>query len=165
MSVPKNHLIRVRIQVSFILKEEAGDGWLLQISWHQNPLFLQLFMWVKSKSSHKPPTGQMLFSVLQLSLALWMEACYTFKDQSLEKGISCIFWVVGSNLLQRCRAIVTEYRRQNTKVRAKGIDSIWSQVCSSLLQFLLANSATTGEDFDSFVGGLLKEGLLWWLRW
>ena len=28
---------------------------------------------------------------------------------------------------------MTKHRRQNTKVRAKGIDSIWSQLCASLL--------------------------------
>ena len=40
-SVPKNHLARLRIQDSFILK---GEGlWLvLQASWCRNSLFLQL---------------------------------------------------------------------------------------------------------------------------
>ena len=54
---------------------------------------------------------------------------------------------------------MTKHRQQSTKVRAKGIDSIWSQVCSSLLQLLLANGATTGECFESFVGGMTQRDL------
>ena len=46
-----------------------------------------------------------------------------------------IFQAIGNILLQRCRASVTKHRKQSTKVRAKGIDPIWSQVCSSPLQY------------------------------
>ena len=58
-----------------------------------------------------------------------------FKGQSLENGLSCIFQAIGI-LLQKCRARVTEPREQSTRVRAKGIEPIWIQVCSSLLYIL-----------------------------
>ena len=62
-----------------------------------------------------------------------MEKCYTFKGQRLEHGLSCLFQAIGNILLQRCRARMTKHRQQSTEVRAKGLDPIWSQVCSSLL--------------------------------
>ena len=40
----------------------------------------------------------MLFSVLQLSISLWTEICYTLKDQSLENGLLCIFQAIGNIL-------------------------------------------------------------------
>ena len=56
-----------------------------------------------------------------------MEKCYTFKGQSLENGLSCIFQAIG-NILQRCRASMTKHRQQSTRVRAKGIDLIWNHI-------------------------------------
>ena len=76
----------------------------------------------------------------QIFLSLWMERCYTSKDQSPENGLSCIFQAEGSILLSLrnpwCRVSMTKHRQQTTHVRAKGMDSVWSQVCSSLLQSL-----------------------------
>ena len=90
-SVPKNPLTWVRIQASFILKGE-GRGWLLQTSWCRwNPLFLHPPTQVRSWCSCKPPTRQMLFSVLQLFISIWMEKCYAFKGQSLENGFPIYF--------------------------------------------------------------------------
>ena len=40
---------------------------------------------------------------------------------------------LGNILLQRCRTSMTKRRQRNTKVRAKGIEPTWSQVCSPLL--------------------------------
>ena len=37
-------------------------------------------------TSCKSPTGQMLFTVMQLFISIWMGKCYTFKGQSLENG-------------------------------------------------------------------------------
>ena len=51
-----------------------GHGWWLQSSWCRNPLFLQLSMWVRSWCSCKPPRRQMLFSVLQLFISIWMDS-------------------------------------------------------------------------------------------
>ena len=59
--------------------------------------------------------------------------CYTFKGQSLEKGLSCIFQAINNILLQRCRASRSEHKQQSTRVRAQGIDAIWDQIYSSLL--------------------------------
>ena len=38
-----------------------------------------------------------------------------------------------------CRDSMTKHREQSTEDRAKRIDSIWSQVCFSLLQQVLEN--------------------------
>ena len=66
--------------------------------------------------------------------------CYTFKGQRLEKGLYCIFQATGNIVLQRCRASMTKHRQQSTRVRNKGTDPLWSQVCS-LLQNYRMNSA------------------------
>ena len=62
-----------------------------------------------------------------------MVKCYTFKGQSLGNGLSCIFQALGNIFLVRFRASMTKHRQQSTRVRAEGIDPIWSQLCSSLL--------------------------------
>ena len=113
--VPKNHLTRVRIQASFILKGREC-GWLLQTSWCWNPLFLQL-----SQRSCKPLTRHRLFSVMQCSSLYELEGVITLKiktgRQSLENGLSCIFQATGHILSQRCRASMTE-----TGNRARGLE-------------------------------------------
>ena len=77
----------------------------------------------------------------QIFISLWIERCYTSKDRSLENGLSCIFQAQGSILLSLrspwCRVSMTKHRRQTTQVRAKGMDSVWNQVCSSLLEFVI----------------------------
>lgn len=67
-----------------------------------------------------------------------MGKCYALKGQSLENGLSCVFQAIGSILLQRCTASMSKHRQQSTKVRTKGIDPIWNQGYSSLLQNLVA---------------------------
>ena len=67
-----------------------------------------------------------------------MGKCYALKGQSLENGLSCVFQTIGSILLQRCTASMSKHRQQSTKVRTKGIDPIWNQGYSSLLQNLVA---------------------------
>ena len=54
--------------------------------------------------------------------------------QSLEKGTLCVFQAIGNIPLQRHRVSKTKHRQQSTRVRAKRIAPIRSQVCSSLLQ-------------------------------
>ena len=73
-----------------------------------------------------PPTRQILFSVLQLFIFIWMDLCYTFKGQRLANGLSCIFQAIGNipNLW---------HKQYNAKI-IKETDLIWSQICSSLLQ-------------------------------
>ena len=65
-----------------------------------------------------------------------MGKCYAFKGQSLENRRSCVFQAIGGVLLQRCAATMSKHRKHSTKVRAKGIDPVWNQAYSSLLQNL-----------------------------
>ena len=58
---------------------------------------VQLSMGAMSWFYSKPPTGQVLFSVLQLFIFIGREKCYTFKGQSLENGLSCPFEVIGNS--------------------------------------------------------------------
>ena len=53
--------------------------------------------------------------------------------QSLEKDLSCVFKVIVNILLDKGAEPAIKHRQQNTTVRAKGADPIWSQVSSSLL--------------------------------
>ena len=62
-----------------------------------------------------------------------MEKCYTFKGQSLENGLYCTFQAIDNTLSQKCRASNTKHRQQSIRIRAKGIDPMGSQPCSSLL--------------------------------
>ena len=79
----------------------------------------------------------MWFSVVQLFISVWMKIVIHLKvkpgRQSLENVLSCVFQAVGNILLQRSRASIKKHLQLSAKVRAKGIDPIWSQVCSSLL--------------------------------
>lgn len=43
---------------------------------------------------------------------------------------------------KRYRVSTTKHRPQNPKVRAKGIESIWIQICSSLLYLLRRKKKT-----------------------
>ena len=121
-------LLRVRIQASFILKWEGA--WLVA-NWCWNLLFLQLY----TRSDHKIPINlqpDKCYSLFCnfLSLLEW-ETYIALKVRTLRMGY--ILQPVGNILLQRCRVSMTKHKPQSTKFRAKGIDSIWSQVCSSLL--------------------------------
>ena len=63
-----------------------------------------------------------------------MEKCYIFKGQSPENGLSSIFQALGDILSQRNRASMTKHRQQSTRVRAKGIDPMWSHISPFLPQ-------------------------------
>ena len=60
------------------------------------------------------------------------EKYYGFKGQSWEAKS----WerAIGNVLLQRCRVSMPKHWQHSTKVRDKGIDLMWSHICSSLLQ-------------------------------
>ena len=77
-----------------------------------------------------------LFSLYEI------EECCTFKSQGLENGLSCILQAVDNIVLQKRRASMTKHIQQSTRFRAKGIDPVWSQVCSSLLQEELSEEVT-----------------------
>ena len=122
-----------------------GYCWFLQTSWRQNSLFLQLCMWVMSQCSYKPPTGQMLFSVLQLLISIWMEKCFTLKGESLQNGLPIHF-----RLRQHSKS-------WNTKGKVKESEPIWSQICSSLLNWVKSfiNYITMCQEIDSCLSNLL----------
>ena len=69
-------------------------------------------------------------------LSLHEGKIYTFKCHSLENGLSCVFYPIGNIPLQKVPSLHAKHRQQRTKVRAKGIDAIWNQGYSSLLQYL-----------------------------
>ena len=71
--------------------KRRGYDWLSQTSLCQNSLFLQLYMSAWTQYTYKSPRRQILFSVLQLFISIWMGNCYTFKGQSLEKGYTVYF--------------------------------------------------------------------------
>ena len=121
---PKNPKLPKGFQQSIFKGQvREGRGRLWQNSWCLNPLFLQLFMQVRSQCSCKPPTRQMLFPVLQLCISLGMEKCYTLKGHSLENELSCIFQARGNILEAKAIGI-------DTKVKVKDTALIWSQICS-----------------------------------
>ena len=105
--------------------ERQGEGgvWLVVANvmvW--NPLFLQLSTLVRSRYSYKPPTRKMLFSLLKIFISIWMEKSYTFKDQSLEHRLFCVFQAVGNILLQKVQsqhdsAQAMEHRGLNERTR------------------------------------------------
>ena len=59
------------------------------------------------------------------------------KGWSLENGLSCTFQAIrqhsSTKVESQSSLCMTKHRQQSTGVRAKGIDPIGSQVCSSLL--------------------------------
>ena len=79
-----------------------------------------------------PQEDNSLFSVLQLFVCAWTERCCTFKGQSLENGLSCIFQAVGNILLQKVQSQHGYTQATEHRVRAKVIYPIWSQACSLL---------------------------------
>ena len=68
-----------------------------------------------------------------LSLCEW-RSVIPLKVRALRMGYHLYFRLWATLFYRTCRASMTKHRPQSTKVRAKGIDPLWSQVCSSLLQ-------------------------------
>ena len=127
-NVPKNHLTRVRIQASFVLK---GGVWLVVagiICSYSCPC----------RSGHNVPINlqQDIYYFLFCNFLFLYEwkSIIPLKIRALRMGYHVYFTLQAIFRLQRCRACMTKHRQQSTRVKAKGIDPIWSQVCSSLLQ-------------------------------
>lgn len=75
--------------------------------------------------------GPLKLSLLYVTKALFDPVlnCFVFSLASLIpscRGLSCILEAIGNVLLQRCKVSMTKHRKQNTKVRAKEIDLIWT---------------------------------------
>lgn len=64
---------------------------------------------------------------------------YTLKSQHLGNGLSCIFRAIG-NILN------LKEEQQNTEIKVKGIDPVWSQIYSSSLQLPTGRSAVGRTD-------------------
>ena len=109
-SVPKNHLPRVRIQASFILKAEGM--WLIVA-------ILSLCSWYYShRSGHNVPINLQLNKRYSLFCS-FLKKCSIIKSQSLENGLSCVFQATGNVLLQRCKpaCLSTGNREQRLELK------------------------------------------------
>ena len=67
-----------------------------------------------------------------LSLYEW-KCIIPLKVRALRMGCYVYFRLQAAFFYKRCRASMTKHRQQNTKVKVKETDLIWSQICSSLL--------------------------------
>ena len=98
------------------------------------------------RSCHNEPPREPLFSLLHPFLSIWVEKCYTFKGQAweAEPWERATMYISGyrHHSFTRCRANRTKHSKQSTKVSARGLGSMWSQVCS-LLQLLSVNAHST----------------------
>ena len=85
----------------------------------------------KSRTRLRDWTTATTFFVLQRFISEWVGRCYTFKDQSLENSLSCVFQAIGTILLQK---VYSQHdRQQSTKVKVKETDPTWGQMYFSLL--------------------------------
>ena len=113
----------VLIRVFFLTL--IGEGmWLFAENFLMSKSFVLvaavMFLWTPNKTST---------SLCSATFHLCMNGkiYYTFKGQSLENGLSCMFQAIGSILN-------TREKQQNTKVKVKETDLIRSQICSSWLR-------------------------------
>ena len=104
----------------------------------QSLSLVQLFAtpWTLSKEfSRKEEWNGLLFPTL--GFYLYIKGKYIpLNVTALRMGYPVYFIPQATFLYKRCRACTTNHRQQRTKVRAKGIDAIWNQGYSSLLQYL-----------------------------
>ena len=115
-----------------------GCGWLLQISWCRN-LFAAIQAGLITMLLYTC-NRTLVFCSVTFYLNVNGKVLY-FKGQALEAvpwelGYSVCFRPQETFFFKRCRALMTQHRQQSTGVRDKGVDPIWSQVCSSLLQVI-----------------------------
>ena len=66
-----------------------------------------------------------------LSLYEW-RSVILFKIRASRMGYCVYFRLEATSLYKRRRASMTKHRQQSTRIRARGIESIWSQFCSLL---------------------------------
>ena len=126
--VPKSHLTWVRIQTSFILKMRQDVGVCCKFPGAGILCTCNCPGW---SDNNLPTNLQQDKYILFLIFYLYeMEKRYTFKGPNypIYFRLEAIFFY------KRCRASMTKHRPRSAKVRAEGIDAIWSQLCSSLLE-------------------------------
>ena len=116
-----------------------GCGRLLQTSWYQNPLVLHTSTNVLSPCSCKPPTRQLLLSVLQLFISIWMENCYTIKGKAWEaEPWECTVMYINMQL----------YNIQKTKTIASGPITSWQidgETMETVTNFIFWGSIITAD--------------------
>ena len=72
----------------------------------------------------------MLFSVLKLFISIWVGNCYTFKGQSFENGLFCIFQAIGSILVAKA----IEYKGSVQSLsRVQLFVAPWTAACQTSL--------------------------------
>ena len=81
-----------------------------------------------------------------LSLCEW-KSVIPLKVRALSMGYHVYFRLEATFFYKRCRASMTKHRQQSTRLRAKGIDAMWSQVCSSLLHLYFSINKETCFSF------------------
>lgn len=128
-TVPKNHLSKVSIQASFILRRE--EVWLVVTNFLEGILCS-----CNCRSGHNIPVNlqqdNCYFLFLQLLSYINGKVLCFERSEPWEWAIIYISGY-GNFILQSCRASMTQHRQQSTRVRAKEADLIWSHVYSSLL--------------------------------
>lgn len=149
-SVPNNCLTQVRIQASFYT--ERGGGMIGCCKLLGIKILCSCSCPCRSghQRSCKPPTRQTLLFVLKLCISIWMENCCTCKGQNPENELSCIL-----DYRQHCKCVA---KARDYKVKVKERDLIWSQVCSSLLQWFCSvagSSWNAGASLHACSGLLL----------
>ena len=124
-SVLKHRLTQVRVQISFRLKAAAAGlvvaNVLVSESFAVAALCIGPVMMILETSNK---TKVILNST---TFDLCINEHYTFKGQSFENGLPCVFQAIG-NILS------LQQKQLNPKVKVKETSATWSQICSYLLQ-------------------------------
>ena len=134
-SVPKNHLTQDRIQASFVLKGE--EVWLVVTNFLVSESFVLAAVHIGQVTdvpvNLQQDKGYSLFCN-SLSLYEW-KSVIPLKVRALRTGSPVYFRLQETFFYKRCRASMTKHRPQGTKVKEKGTDLMWSQICSSPLHY------------------------------
>ena len=93
-----------------------------------NPLLLQVATWSIHVAVNLQKTN-----VILCSATFYHYMNGLLKGRALREGDPVYFRLQITFFYKRCRASMTKHRQQSTKVKIKGTDLIWSQICSSLL--------------------------------
>ena len=73
-------------------------------------------------------------NVILCSATFYLHVNGLLKVRALRIGCPVYFSLCAASFCRRYRATMTKHRQLSTKVKIKGTDLTWSQICSSLLQ-------------------------------
>ena len=123
----------LKLELRLLLYEKGrGCGWLLQTFRCLNLLFLHL----SRRSAQSVPIKLQWDNCCILFCHFLIIPLSSSLEAEPQEWASVYFRLEAIFFYKRYRASMTKHRQQNTKIRAKGIDPIWSQVYFSLLQDL-----------------------------